>query len=421
MSQIKIVSNPYVRSIFFMIFDSTKNDWVPLEIQNPDSKLRQENIDKVFLPFKAMEIVNIIIEEYYTGTEKVEIVFQGTTDEWDELETICLDEEYREKIVLSRDTTALENARDILTLTKKVFSEVNPIIRNIFRNEDASPEAMEIKHEMKKVQDALDDIIPICVFGNYSAGKSTFINALIGNEILPSGGDPVTAKIYEIKRSKQQDRAIVSFQYLNEDYRIIFDTKECRIQQGDSNSDIAKDILTRVENPNYDTMLSKVRGVVELLNYIEKQNKDTVISNVVEIEVPFGEKGKLAQSREEFVIFDTPGSNSASNVDHGQVLNEALKSFSNGIPVWVTQYDSVDSVDNAKLCDLLYTIEALDKRFTMIIINKADSAELPRNGLSEENVKDIMEFDSVSRMYAGGLWGCGQGVSKIPYQINTMK
>ena len=122
-----------------------------------------------------------------------------------------------------------------------------------------------------------------------------------------------TAKIYEIKRSKQQDRAIVSFQYLNEDYRIIFDTKECRIQQGDSNSDIAKDILTRVENPNYDTMLSKVRGVVELLNYIEKQNKDTVISNVVEIEVPFGEKGKLAQSREEFVIFDTPGSNSASN------------------------------------------------------------------------------------------------------------
>ena len=44
-----------------------------------------------------------------------------------------------------------------------------------------------------------EGVIPICVFGNYSAGKSTFINALIGREVLPSGGDPVTAKIYKIK------------------------------------------------------------------------------------------------------------------------------------------------------------------------------------------------------------------------------
>lgn len=404
MSKVKIVSNPYDSSVFFSIYNPMSQGWMPLEVQNPDSKLRQEKIDKVFLPFKAMEIVNIIIDEYYADDEKVEIVFQGTTDEWDEMCAICFDEDHRDKVELTRETRALENARDILELTKKVFDEVHPIIKNIFRDDDYSADATVIKREMRKVADALDDIIPICVFGNYSAGKSTFINSLIGNEILPSGGDPVTAKIYEIKRSKQQDRAIISFQYLNEDYRIIFEPKDVRIQTGNEESEIAKELLAKAAEPCYKTMLSRVRGVVELLNSIEKRDKETVISNVIEIEVPFSERGKLGQSREEFVIFDTPGSNSATNVDHGQVLKESLESFSNGIPVWVTQYDSVDSVDNAKLCEMLYKIDALDKRFTMIVINKADSAELPRNGLSDEDVKNILEYDSVSRMYAGGIY-----------------
>ena len=404
MSKVKIISNPYESNVFFLIYNPMTQGWMPLEVQNPDSKLRQEKIDKVFLPFKAMEIVNIIIEEYYADDEKVEIVFQGTDDEWDEMEVICRGENYQDKVELTRETIVLENARDILALTKKVFDEVHPIIKNIFRDDDFSADAMVIKREMKKVADALDDIIPICVFGNYSAGKSTFINSLIGNEILPSGGDPVTAKIYEIRRSKQQDRAVISFQYLKEDYRLVFEPKEVRVLVGNEESDIVKELLAKADDPSYKTMLSRVRGVVELLNSVEKRDKETVISNVIEIEVPFSERGKLGQSREEFVIFDTPGSNSATNVDHGEVLKESLESFSNGIPVWVTQYDSVDSVDNAKLCEMLYKIDALDKRFTMIVINKADSAELPRNGLSDEDVKNILEYDSVSRMYAAGIY-----------------
>ena len=404
MSKIKIVSDPYERNIYFTIYNPATEEWAPLEVQNPDSKLRQENLDKVFLPFKAMEIVNIILDEYYAGDEKVEIVFEGTSDEWNEMESICLDEDYKDKVELIRDPYAIENARDILAYTKNVFEEVHPIIKNIFRDDDTSTDAMVIKHEMRKVSDALDDIIPICVFGNYSAGKSTFINSLIGNEILPSGGDPVTAKVYEIHRSKQQDRSTVSFQYLKENYRLIFDLKECRLLEGKQDSDLAKELLDKASEPCYKTMLSRVRAVVELLNSVEKRDKETVISSVIEIEVPFSERGKLGQSRNEFVIFDTPGSNSATNIDHGMVLKEALENFSNGIPVWVTQYDSVDSVDNAKLCDMLYEIDALDKRFTMIVINKADSAELPRNGLSEQDIRNILEYDSVSRMYAGGIY-----------------
>ena len=88
-----------------------------------------------------------------------------------------------------------------------------------------------------------------------------------------------------------------------------------------------------------------------------------------------------------FVIFDTPGSNSASNLNHTKVLENALASFSNGIPVWVSQYESIDSQDNAALCDKILQIQALDERFTMIIMNKADCSNLPKNGFDDSKVK----------------------------------
>ena len=36
--------------------------------------------------------------------------------------------------------------------------------------------------------------VPICIMGNYSVGKSAFINALLGDEILPSKVNASTAK-----------------------------------------------------------------------------------------------------------------------------------------------------------------------------------------------------------------------------------
>lgn len=66
--------------------------------------------------------------------------------------------------------------------------------------------------------------------------------------------------------------------------------------------------------------------------------------------VPFSTSGVIGNSSNKFVIFDTPGSNSNSNQDHAKVLAEAMDGFSNGIPLWVTQYDAHDTKDNAELC-----------------------------------------------------------------------
>lgn len=399
MTTIKIVSNPYNRSLTYFIFKEQSNTWENIQQDSINSKLRENDAEKIFLPFKIKEIIDTIVSEYYVGTDKVELIFEGTGDEYEEVENVCNDEELKDKVHLMRSARVLENARDILDHAKEIFGTVHPIIKNIVKDDPGITKGLD------KVSDALKDIIPICIFGNYSAGKSTFINSLIGYEILPSGGDPVTSKIFEIKRSGQPDRARISFKYLDESFELLFDHKTCRVSIGDKEKDLLQEILDAIDKLGDVDLFRMVNKTIDIINSFEKRDKSTtLISNVIKLEVPFSENGKLGQSHNEFVIFDTPGSNSNTNMDHEKVLMDSLEGFSNGIPIWVSGYDSIDSVDNAHLCDKLYQIDALDKRFTMIVVNKADSVELPKNGLDSEEIANLMEYESVEKMYSSGIY-----------------
>lgn len=399
MATLKIKSNPYERKIEYQIFKEQVAKWEDIKISNPNSKLREDESGKSFLPFKIKEIVDIIIDEYYTGTEKVEIVFQGTHEEYEELEKICLLDELANKVKLIRARTILENAKLILSDTKEIFKTVQPIIVKIVRGDE------EVKRDLTKVADALDDIIPICVFGNYSAGKSTFINSMIGHEILPSGGDPVTAKIYKISISEIDNVARIRFKHWDDSIDLLFEGKNFRVLKGNSADKMLVHLKQLMEENIKDDMYSLVNKALEFINGFEKKDMDSIeISDVIEVEVPFAKEGVLGRSRSNFVIFDTPGSNSNSNTDHSKVLAEALQGFSNGIPVWISQYESIDSNDNAKLCDDVLNIKALDKRFTMIVLNKADCSDLPEKGFSDKQIQNILEYNSVEKMYSGGIY-----------------
>lgn len=399
MTRIRIVSNPYERTLSYYINNGKNDSWETLKQDSINSKLRENDSEKIFLPFKANDIVETIVKEYYTGPEKVGLEFEGTPDEYKVLEEVCSFEGVKDKIELSCTDRTLENARDILVDTKKVFEKVRPIIEKIVREDDS------VTDDLSKVTDALDDIIPICIFGNYSAGKSTFINSLIGYEILPSGGDPVTAKIYEIRRSSHDDRAKISFTYLGEEFELRIDDNECKVITGDKDKDMIQEIQSSVSEIEGKCLYKIVNKTISILNSYEKRDKQVIVlSNVIKIETPFSNNGRLGQSHNEFVIFDTPGSNSKTNMDHEAVLIESLNGFSNGIPVWVSGFDSLDSVDNANLCDKLYAIDALDKRFTMIVINRADNVELPKSGFSDREINDILEYDSVEKMFSSGIY-----------------
>lgn len=399
MTKIKIRSNPYNREISYLTMDEATGQWVDVRETDERSRLRETDSERSFLPFKIKEIITIIIKEYYVGREKVQLYFEGTQDEYYEVEAVCESDDVKDKIELIRTNTILENARFIKGDIKEVFERVNPVIENIMK------EDFSVKRGLNKVSQALDDVIPLCVFGNYSAGKSTFINALIGVELLPSGGDPVTAKIYEIRNSEFFDQAKISFEFHGERIEISIEGKEFRVLKGDSETDIVKSIKEEIDNEGSHELYAMVRIAMDILNNYEKKDKEvTEIGSVITLVVPFSTSGVIGNSSNKFVIFDTPGSNSNSNQDHAKVLAEAMDGFSNGIPLWVTQYDAHDTKDNAELCDKVLAIDSLDKRFTMIIFNKADDADLPEGGFSEKQVKEILEYRAIEKMYASGIF-----------------
>ncbi len=67
--------------------------------------------------------------------------------------------------------------------------------------------------ELASLQERLEsDCFKVMVLGEFKRGKSTFINALLGEEVLPSSAIPCTAVINEVKWGEQQ-RAILHFRH----------------------------------------------------------------------------------------------------------------------------------------------------------------------------------------------------------------
>lgn len=73
--------------------------------------------------------------------------------------------------------------------------------------EDSVSEDPVIKENLAKFSETASNRVPLVVIGNYSGGKSTFINALIGKDILSSSDQPLTAKIYRILDTKEEGKA----------------------------------------------------------------------------------------------------------------------------------------------------------------------------------------------------------------------
>src|SRR5271156_6992618 len=68
----------------------------------------------------------------------------------------------------------------------------------------------ELRNKLQSLETKLaDDKLHLAVLGQMKRGKSSFINALLGAEILPTGVLPVTAIITEIKYGAVPEATIV--------------------------------------------------------------------------------------------------------------------------------------------------------------------------------------------------------------------
>lgn len=400
MEKIKIISDPYNKDISYEVWNDEKNKWRNISISNPKSKLRNQKYTEGFLPFVITKIIEIIIEEYYTNKDKIEIIFEGNSDEFEEVKKVCEDDEYKDKLHIIKADKYLENAREIQPVITNVFlNNIHPII---FQNEDieqTEEELESIEQDHIKYNDAITDIIPICVVGNYSAGKSSFINSLIGKEILPSGTKPMTSRIHKIFETNEEKNATISFSINDTPLNITFSEKGYEIDNKIINNNLIIKLKEELDKKDK-TIVQSLNKSLEIINCYDNNTDNISISNEIKINISFGD-GLLKKSKKKFLILDTPGSNSASNENHTKVLGEALDGFSNGLPIFVSELDSLDTTDNEDLFKAINDVEALDNRFTLIVVNKADGASLPQ---TEEEKDDILNQSVPKNLYSSGIY-----------------
>ncbi len=394
-AKIKIVSNPYLGTLEFYYWD---DDWSEItRSTNPNSKLLRKDLTEGFFPFKAQEVIDTLYSEYRGAQGTVSLVFEGSDDEFEELSAVCATPDYADKIELERGPRSLSNARDVLPEIVSLFQSIRPLV-----DESVSGEEKEqVDRDLEKFYDVSSDLIPLCVLGNYSAGKSTFINALIGHELLPNGDMPITAKVFQIKRSRQRDRARIRFEVGGQPVTLKFGSDGLSNGQDLPQNPLCARMLKALGG--VDGMIPQMNKALQLINGYRAKGEDGQVADLIKIDVPFCQDDPWALTHE-FVIFDTPGSNSATNEDHIRVLRAAMDGLSNGLPIYIAEYSSLDSTDNEKLYDEIRQIEAMDERFAMIVVNKADAAELPKGSFSQDDVDQIMDMAVPRHLYAQGIY-----------------
>ena len=396
MSKIKITSNPYEKQVQYARWDRLSNIWVAIDYQNnPESKLINEDFVSGFFPFQANRILDIAIEEFSDGS--LEIEFEGTEDEYLFLCSICEDEKYSSFVTVTRGPRYLENARDIRPDIVSIFRKINPLIMQSVSDKS------KIENELSKFTEASNDIVPLCIVGNYSAGKSSFINALIGHEILPSGDEPVTARIYKISPSDHDDRGRIKFVYDGYDVYVRFRGNNQSVDSVLENHPLIEKIKEVIKPLDTVDLVGSINKTLQTINHFEEESLDDNVSDLIEIEVPF-DSSMLGNGKTDFVIFDTPGSNSASNVKHFKVLKQAMENMSNGLPIFISEFNSLDSIDNENLFKQIEALDELDHRFTMIVVNKSDKANLPKEGLSAQDEDKILSMSIPKNLYSGGIF-----------------
>jgi GTPase SAR1 family protein len=355
-SRMRIICDPFKKEIEYQWYDFNIEDYVELDPEN--SKLASEEFINATIQNRAYEIVGIINRECNVGNVGLEIIFIGTQDDYDDFCKV-IDTYYgNANIICTRDEHYFNSATEVMPQIKEKFSGIKSTLEEY--TED------EIAKLIYKYNDAVKPSISLCIMGLYSAGKSAFINSIIGEEILPSDSDPTTAKVCKI--------------YCDSVYQIKFwfDNKECVLTfkgkkykpNCNFDKEIIKNLQSIVDNGEQHDEIHHMNGALNIINNYKNDRHE--ISDIIEIRVPY-KRTSLPVDEFDFIIYDTPGSNSKNNVRHFEVLRDSLDEQTNALPIFMTTPDTMDAEDNDKILKLIEeTGTALDTTNAIVVVNKAD-------------------------------------------------
>lgn len=200
------------------------------------------------------------------------------------------------------------------------------------------------------VQEILASPVEVVVTATMSAGKSTLLNAMLAEELLPFSNQACTARV---SRIEDHDGA---------------DGFECRTRLGDDATPWIKATHEhlRVLNEAPDGALIELRGD---LPYIRNMGA-------------------------RLVLYDTPGPNNACDDNHRRVTEGLLKSGGYGMILYLLNAAQIGVNDDANFLDLLAELDKSEDRHRRIIfvLNKADQLDPEKGEDLPEIVQSIEEY-----------------------------
>ena len=362
MQKLRIDTNPYLAKVSVRVFDNAQNQWKLPE--NSDFE-RFEGKECIFA-FCVEDILQII-SKYWMGIST--IGFVGT----------------RNDFLLLKEKAQQYHLESIDIVHEQEFLSADDAIQDIrgayyhISDEFATCGNVEIIKTIKQFEDTVSTKIPLCVIGTYSAGKSTFINALIGREILPSAYDPSTAINVEVLNVAD----VYSIELLFENKKTTIDfVEKTVIPYSLKLEEILINYGFGYEDPTI--------GIYRFIEFINSKESKSLFGeeglDFLVLRVPFKDSNLDTSNDIYYSIYDTPGSNNAITEAHKKCLADVLREQTNALPIVVTHKDQQASDDINSLLDLLTNHhEDFSIPNTLIVMSKADkmtSSEIEA-GISE--------------------------------------
>ncbi|MFD1360488.1 dynamin family protein [Lentibacillus salinarum] len=261
------------------------------------------------------------------------------------------------------------------------------------------PGFQALRNDLQRKYDRLDNrTYTIALFGAFSAGKSSFANALIGEDILPSAPNPTTAVINRISPVTEEHAHGTVVLHLKDEATLVNDLKSLTRQFKPQADDLASllawvkdraihqsDQLAKTQQAFLTAMLDGYRhskanigqhitiDVHEFADYVTDETKACYLESV---DLYYD----CSVTREGITLVDTPGADSI-NARHTNVAFDYIKQAD--AILYVTYYNHPFSrADKDFLMQLGRVKDAfqLDKMF--FIMNASDLAET----ISEQNM-----------------------------------
>lgn len=388
-NKIRVIYDPYQQEIRCEYMSAAGNTWEApqaggkLAAMFPNGK-RQGSLQNC-----VHDIVCGIEKDFCTTGQGVDLFFCGTEEDWVDLKKV-VEQEESSKITCVGSAGQLECAKDVLPKIKDIFQNLSNDFEGLTEND-------EVKKPIDQFLTTVKPDVVLYVSGTYSTGKSTFINALIGEELLPSAIDPTTAHIFKIEALPEGDWTDIKvrFKYREQETGLSFNQDGYALENlnqlpdQELKTELDKRLAEVERGPRY------VHEALSVLNGFDntlaergtEEASPSSISAEIEVSTPFY-KSTLPLKDYHFLIYDTPGTNAANHRDHLAVMQESLKEQTNGLPILLVTPTQTDATEVEKLRNEIHELGgALDESNILVVVTQADKETFASLKRSHQNQK----------------------------------